>query len=93
MSRFYKNIQIINMLNEDSHESNEPEINNLSDEEEHDSVCSEISDTVSSTEEGENEEYGNKHEESNVFVSKDGTQWNKIPFLITKAKASNTEKK
>ena len=43
--------------------------------------------SVSSTE-GENEEYGNKHEESNVFVSKDGTQWNKFPFLITKTKPS-----
>ena len=80
------------MLNEDSHESDEPEINSLSDEEEHDSVCSEISDTVSITEERENEEYGNKHEESNVFASKDGTQWNKISFLITKAKASNIVK-
>ena len=69
MSRFYENIQIINMLNEDSHESDEPVINSLSDEEEHDSVCSEISDTVSSTEEGENEEYRNKHEESKTKLS------------------------
>ena len=34
------------MLNKDSHESDEPEINSLSDEEEHDCVCSEISNTV-----------------------------------------------
>ena len=67
MSGFYENIQIINMLNEDSHESDEPKINSLSDEEEHGSVCSEISDTVSGTEEGENEKYGNKHEESNCI--------------------------
>ena len=73
------------MLNEDNHESDKPEMNSLSDEEEHDSVCSDISDTVSSTEEGENKQYGSKHEESNVFVSKDGTQWNKIPLLITRA--------
>ena len=92
MSRFYENIQIINMLNKDSHESDEPEINSLSDEEEHVSVCSEISDTVSSTEVVENEEYGNKPEKSNVFVSRDGTQWNKISFLITKTKVSNIVK-
>jgi len=53
MLRFY---EIINILNEDSHESDELKINSLSDEEEHDSVCSAISDTVSSTEERENEE-------------------------------------
>ena len=64
-----------NQFNEDSHESDEPEINSLSDEEERDRVCSDISDNVSSTEEGENEEYGSKHEESNVFVSKDGTKF------------------
>ena len=83
MSRYYENIQIMNMLNKESHEndeskinsvsdeSNESKINSLSDEEEHDSVCSETSDTVSSIEKGENEEYGNKHEELNVFVSKE----------------------
>ena len=48
------------MLNEDSHESDKTEINSLSDKEEHDSVCCEISDKVSSSEEEENEEYGNK---------------------------------
>ena len=34
MSRFFENMQIINMLNEGSHDINEPEINSLSDEEE-----------------------------------------------------------
>jgi len=92
MSRFYEDIEIINMLNEGIHESGEPKINSLSNEEEHGSVCSKISDTISSNEEGENEEYGNKPEESNVFVSRDGTQWNKIPFLITKMKAINIVK-
>ena len=91
MPRFSENIQVINMLNEGSHESNEPVISSLLDEEEHDSGYSEIYDTVSSTE-GENEEDRNKSEESNAFASKDGTQWNKIPFLITKAKASNIVK-
>ena len=73
-------------------ESDKPEIYSLSDEEEHGNVCSDINDTVSSTEKGENEEYGSKHKESNVFVSKDRIQWNKMPLLITKAKASNIVK-
>ena len=40
------------MLNEGSHEGNEPKINMLSGEEKHASVCSEISNTVPRTEEG-----------------------------------------
>ena len=69
----------MNMLNDDSHESDESKINSLLDEEEHDSACSEISGTLSSTEEGENEEYGNKPEESNVFVSRNSVEQNSIP--------------
>ena len=50
-------------------------------------VCSEISDAVSSIEED-----GNKLKESNAFVSKDGSQWNRIPFLLTKTKDCNVVK-